>query len=188
MAPRLIATGIPELVPMVRTGDPRRHVSYIIRKLCIALGHFEDNGGPPSISLMELGSAFEDAVATSLAARYVKSQPDRFVQPGPIEVDGLIGNMDLYDTVDNAVIEVKLTKISARNDIESIKFWKYWVQLKAYCWMVGTDLGRLHIGHINGDYSRTAGPDIIYNVWEERFTKQDLYENWRMLKSHCDAD
>jgi hypothetical protein len=173
---------------MIRTGDPRRHVSFVIRKLCLALGHFEDTGAPPSISLMEMGSSFEDTVARSLAARWASSTDPalrgRYVQPGELELDGLIGTPDLFDTIDNVMIEVKLTKISSRNDIESTKFWKYWVQLMAYCHMMGTRTGRLHIGHINGDYSRTAGPDVIYNVWEDTFSPRQLADNWRMLVSH----
>lgn len=185
MAPRLIATGIPELIPMVRTGDPRRHVSFTIRQLCLKLGHYTDTGGPPSTSLMELGSTFEDVVAKALADRY--AHMDRYARPGELEMDGLIGTPDLYDVVDQALIEVKLTKLSSRNDIESTKFWKYWVQLMAYCHMMGVTKGRLHIGHINGDYTWDKGPDIVYNVWEEVFTPEQLFNNWRMLKSHSDA-
>lgn len=181
MAPKLIATGIPELIPMVRTGDPRRHVSHIIRKLCLALGHFEDTGDP-NTSLMELGSAFEDAVATSLAKRWATAYPDRFIQPGELELGGLIGTPDLFDIIDNAIVEIKLTKISSRHDIESDKFWKYWVQVKTYCTMIGVNTGRVHIGHINGDYK---GIEVHYNVWEDTFTPSELYENWRMISSHA---
>jgi len=176
---------------MVRTGDPRRHVSFTIRQLCLKLGHYADSGGPPSTSLMELGSTFEDVVAKALAERWASSTDPalrgRYVLPGELELDELIGTPDLYDVIDACVVEVKLTKISSRNDIESTKFWKYWVQLKTYCHMMGVTKGRLHIGHINGDYSWDKGPDIVYNVWEDDFTHTDLSNNWRMIKSHSDA-
>ena len=179
MEPRLIARGIPELFPMVRTGDPRSHVSYVIRDLCTNLGHYEATDGPnPNPSLMELGSTFEDVVAEGLANRFARSNPDKFVRPGELERDGLIGTPDLMDFDDWAMIEVKLTKMSARHGIESDKFWKYWVQLKAYCHMIGCSTGRLHIGFINGDY---RGLEVDYQVWEEEFTPNELIANWRML-------
>lgn len=182
MNPRLIARGIPELFPMKRGGDPRSHVSYIVRDLCLKLGHFESSDDPnPNPNLMELGSTFEDLVADKLAERYARNDPDRYARPGELELDGLIGTMDLMDMFDWAVIEVKLTKMSSRHDIESDKFWKYWVQLQAYCKMIGTRRGRLHIGFINGDY---RGLEVDYQVWEDEFTDDELNANWRMLVSH----
>lgn len=184
MAPRLIATGIPELLPMTRSGDPRRHISHVINKLCLALGHYErgeDDSRP--ISLMETGSAFQDAVATALAHRWAQNSPHRYLEPGELEKDGLIGTPDLYDVIDECIIEIKYTKISARHDPESEKFWKYWVQLKAYCYMMGVTKGRLHVGHVNGNYRDI---DIVYNVWEDDFTVSDLWENWRMLRTNAD--
>lgn len=188
MAPRLVATGIPELIPMIRTGDPRNHVSYVIRRLSIELGHFEDTGGPPSMSLMEVGSTFEDVVGRALADRWAEStidaNRDRFVRPGELMLDGLIGTPDLFDVIDDAMIEVKLTKMSSRHDINSPKFWKYWVQLMAYCRMFEVTKGRLHIGHINGDYSYRS-PDIVYRIWEDDFTITQLKNNWRMLVTNA---
>jgi hypothetical protein len=195
MNPRIVASGIGDLLPMERSGEPHRHVSAIIRSLCIALGHFEDDakgkgtdnakGEGPDQTRMELGSAFEDALASALADRYARSDPDRYVRPGPLEKDGLIGNMDLLDVTDWAVIEIKLTWISSRHPADSEKFWKYWVQLKAYCTLVGTRLGRLHVCHINGDYKGSRGP--VYNVWEDEFSEQELAENWRMLVTQSEA-
>lgn len=185
---RLIETGISDLIPQGRSGDERYHISVIIRKLCLALGHYED-GGPVDETVQtrfEIGNAFELAVINALAERHALAYPDRYIRPGQIELDGLMGNPDLVDTIDWAVHEMKLTWLSSRNDPEGIKFWKYWVQLKAYCHMWGTDLGRLHVAFVNGDYAKNRkGPPIDYRVWEARFTKAELIENWRMLKSHA---
>lgn len=188
MTPMLIARGIPDLLPMARTGDPVDHISHVIRSLCVRLGHFtidEDVSKEAKAQIqtrMEMGSAFEDALIVALIERYRKSDPDRFVHAGELTKDGLIGTMDLLDATDWAVLEVKLTWISSRHGPDSEKFWKYWVQLKAYCHMAGTNLGRLHVCHINGNYKGDRGP--TYNVWEDRFSKQELEENWLMLTRH----
>lgn len=186
--PILVATGLPEMFPMSRGGDPRRHISYITRDLCIRLGHFDpddpdnetDEDREDRLTRMELGSAFEDAVADRWARRY----PDRYVRIGEIEKDDLIGNPDLVDTIDWAVVEVKLTWLSANHACDSEKFWKYWVQSMAYCWMLETNIVYLHVGHINGVY-RPMRPK--YRVWRREFTMNELAANWRMLRNHSDA-
>jgi hypothetical protein len=181
MTPKLIASGLSELVPMQRSGDETHHVSWIIRELCIKLGHFTTSSmTPEQQTRMELGSVFEDAVVHALAARYASSD-DSFVQPGEFELDGLIGTPDLLDNQVGAltVIEIKLTWMSSRWDPEDVKYWRYWVQLMAYCKLVGTPHGRLHVCHINGDYRENRLPD--YKVYEVEFSRAELDENWRML-------
>ena len=178
----LIAQGIPELLPMDRSGDPTSHISYIIRYLCIKLGHFEpdeDTGEPIDLTLLELGSAWERAVVNALCQRYAETHPDRYLQIGELVKDGLIGTPDLADLIDWAILEIKLTKLSLRHDFDSDKFWKYRVQLMAYCYMLGTLKGELHVCHINGDYKMSRSP--VYNVWMVEFTPNELRDNWRML-------
>jgi hypothetical protein len=147
------------------------------------LGHFEESD--PDYTRFEFGSAFEDAVAHALARRHQRAHPDRFVLVGELELDGLIGTPDLLDFVDMALIEVKLTWLSASQDPEGQKFWKYWVQCMAYCKMLGTQLARLHVGHINGNYKDNRNP--IYNIWEAQFSQREIDDNWRMLITNADA-
>jgi hypothetical protein len=52
----------------------------------------------------------------------------------------------------------------------------------AYCYILQSQIGRLHVCHLNGDYGVVRGP--VYNVWERRFSDQELRENWRMLVGH----
>lgn len=181
---RIVRRGIPELTPMVRTGSENAHVSTIIRSLCIKMGHFapDDEEGERDYTLMELGSAFERALVNALAARYVESAPDRYVQPGELELDGLIGTPDLLDLDPYAINEIKLTKLSSRQPLDGPKFWKYWVQLMAYCRMAETTRGYLHVCFLNGDYRENRSPD--YRVYECNFTIDELKRNWRMLKVH----
>jgi hypothetical protein len=187
--PRLIATGLQELLPMERGGKPWTHISFIIHDLCIRLGHLKDYGDnalvtPERMTYWELGNAFEEEVVVGLTNRYAQHDPERYVRPGELELDGLHGNPDFLDLLDFCVNEVKLTKISSKHEPQSPKFWKYWVQVKCYCHMMEWNLSRLHICHINADYS--GGIDPHYNVWEVEWTNQELVENWRMIKSHGD--
>lgn len=192
MAYELLRTGIDDLVPMHRTGDPRCHISAIIRSLCVKLGHFEvedeedmdDEAKKARQTRWELGSAFEEAVRGGLANRHQQSDPGRYVVPGELAKDGLIGSPDLVDCYENKVIEIKLTWLSSRHHPESDKFWKYWVQLMEYVHMIGWKRGELHVCHVMGDYRENRNP--VYNVWIPEggeFPKQDLIENHRMLVS-----
>lgn len=178
---KLIRTGIPQLLP-IEDREPGLHISGIISSLCVQLGHYppKDEWSESDITRMQLGCALED----TLALRWTQEYPDRYIQLGGLEVDGLHGTPDFYDVVDNAIEEVKLTWMSSRHEPDSEKFWRYWVQIKAYCHMLGTRVGRLHVCHAMGNYKfdEEGGPQ--YNVWERTFSNQELDENWRMLKSH----
>ena len=196
MSYELLRSGIGDLVPMERTGDPRSHVSACIRSLCVKLGHFEtedeedmdDEAKAARQTRWEMGSAFEEAVRGGLARRYQQSDPDRYVVPGELVLDGLIGSPDLVDCYTETVIEIKLTWMSSRHHPESAKFWKYWVQLMEYVHMLGWKRGELHVCHIMGDYRENRSP--IYNVWGPeggKFERIHLIENHRMLLSESRA-
>lgn len=183
---RLISTGLGDLLPMTRSEG--RHVSLAIRRLCIQLGHFDDSPLPEDRTLLELGSAFEDLLAGALAARVERSDPGRYIRPGEQECDGIFGTPDLYDLTDHAVIEVKFTRLSTKHDPESTKFWKYWKQLQAYCHMMGTRRGRLHIIHINGDYKfGSLGSAPTYRVWgpdHGEFEESEIADTWSLIKAY----
>lgn len=183
----LLRTGIPEMLPMERVGDENRHVSTVIRSLCLQLGHFDDDGEitAETISRWEMGSAFEGAVCKALAERYERESKGRVYVPGTLELDGLLGSPDLLSSADETVHEIKLTWLSSRHDpASSDKFWKYWVQGKAYCYMMGWRKLHLHVAHIMGNYKDERGP--TYNVWAAEFTQSELLENWAMLRMHSD--
>jgi hypothetical protein len=178
MTYRLVSEGMPDLLPM--TGrSPGIHVSDVIHDLCVSLGHYEpgDFDGP-AMTRMQLGCALEHAIVH----RFALDSPDRYVQPGELELDGLYGTPDLLDLEDGADTEIKLTWMSSRHDPDSEKLWRYWVQIKAYCRMLELTLGRLHVCHVMGDY-KGSGP--VYRVWEREFTHQELLENWAMLRSRA---
>lgn len=188
-SPVLVASGLGDILPMDRSGDPRNHISVCVNDLCVRLGHVEPREDSVSAGIQtywELGNCFEEGIVLSLTklgrmSRIMQTDTDRYVRPGVIEKDGMLGNPDLFDLLEFAVIEIKLTKISSKHEPTSEKFWKYWTQAKAYAYMMDWTRVYLHIGHINGDYK---GIEPHYNIWRWDFTKQELVENWAMLHRH----
>lgn len=160
------------------------HISGIIYALCIKLKIYkaDDPEGGPAMTRLQLGNALEDAVI----ARYVASDKKRYVKIGEQECDNLFGTPDMLDIVEWAVHEMKLTWMSTRHAIDSKKLWKYWVQVMAYCYMLKTTIGYLHICFVNGDYSYIApGGDPTYHVYRAEFSKAELEENWKMLTTNA---
>lgn len=179
----LIHEGMPDLLPMMGR-SPGMHVSDIIYNIAVRLGYLkgpaDDSGDDEAFvpnAHMGLGSALEHAIIH----RFALDEPGRYLQIGELERDGLFGTPDLVDLEDWILIEIKLTWMSSRHDPDSQKFWRYWVQVMAYCIMLETNVARLHVCHVMGDY-KGSGP--IYRIWERRFSNQELAENWRMLVSH----
>lgn len=174
---RLIATELPDLLPMQNRTKNVVHLSAIIHYLCLNLGYFTGDA-QLSTTWAQLGCAHEHAII----ARKLVDDPSRYVRPHEVSRDDIYGNLDLLDVRDFAVEEVKLSWMSARHDITSPKLWRYRVQLMAYCHMVGTDLGRLNVTFVNGLY-KGAGP--IHREWECEFTSRELRENWNMLRTNA---
>lgn len=189
----LVKSGIDDLLPMVRSEG--RHVSAGIRRMCLALGHYEDTPLPDDRSLLETGNAFEDLLIQAFIDRVAKSQPDRYIRPGEQCLDGVYGTPDLFDLYEHEVVEVKYTQLSVKNDPEGKKFWKYWMQLKAYCKMMGTLRGRLAIMHgVDWNFGRIDCPHCEkpvnrshYHEWRPdggQFMESEVEDAWRAVKAH----
>jgi hypothetical protein len=71
--------------------------------------------------------------------------------------------------------------MSIRHEPTSDRFWRYWAQVKAYCWMIETQTGWLDATYAVGDW-KGSGPKR--RVWERKFTMKELRENWEMIKQH----
>lgn len=175
----LIFEGMPDLLPMLNRSKGV-HVSEVINDLCLRLGHYAKREGDDPQTMWELGNALEHAII----ARYQLDQPDRYVQPGELELDGKYGTPDLLDVVEMVLHEIKLTWMSTKHGPDSEKFWRYWVQLMAYCHMFGVRTGRLHVCHVMGDYR--GAPEPIYRCWERTFDDYELAENWAKLTTHSE--
>lgn len=187
----LIRTGIPNLLPMLDR-SPGVHVSEIIKDICIITGRYQADY-ELDMSKAQLGCCLEFA----LAQRYSLDQPTRYVFGVELFLDNIYGTSDIIDLVDFVVEECKLTWISVKRELVNsisyeigqttitilssfdIMFWQFIVQLMAYCKMLGTRIGRLHLCHINGFI-------VIYNVWEIEFEQEELDDVWEMLTGHRD--
>ncbi len=168
----LLSDEMEDILPMQGRSEGV-HVSSVIHDLCKRLGYFEGDL-PLNQAWFELGNAMEWAMSDRLEKQY----PGRYIQPGELELDGLFGTPDLLDIEDWADEEIKLAWMSAKHEPDSQKFWRYWAQVMAYCKMLGTNLGRLRVCFINGDYS---APGPVYRFWEQEFSDEELDENWAML-------
>lgn len=144
-----------------------------------------------------VGLLFERAVELAWADREheVDGGVD-LIRPGEIgPVDGIIGTPDAFRIADLGVprkqgrpAEFKCTKKSCRQPITDKKFWHYWVQLKAYAYMLGVNSGELHILHVMGNWARDMNdPENGYIIksWEDDWTDLELQENWAMLVKHA---
>lgn len=126
------------------------------------------------------GFAWEEIIRRHLVEMQITSN-DRYSSPGEVERDGIFGTPDWFDIEDFCVEEFKCTWRSSRRDI-SADFWSWWVQIKAYCWMLGVETARLRVFFVNGDY-RESGPQI--RQWQASFDEAELKANWKMLVQHA---
>lgn len=161
--------------------SPGPHVSSIIHHICLTLGHYdetEEADKPAGLARMSVGSLFEYALIQNFLHDH------HHLDIGELEKDGIFGTPDLVDNDSWAIEEIKCTWMSSNHDPDSTKFWRYWVQVKAYCSMLNTRTGRLRVLHLNGDYG-DSGP--VFRAWEQQFTREELAENWAMLKTQSET-
>lgn len=183
MPPRLVEEISMELFPM-HGRSKGRHVSEAIYAIMKDLYPERFDDTPIDMNRANLGNALERAIIDGLVEAY----PGRYEKPGQLELDNTFGTPDLWDVYEWTCLEFKLTWASMRraDDMEDVWWWRYWVQLKAYCHMAGQTKGRLCIAFVNGDYSRgdTGGPRIL--CFENEWTVDELQENWEMLQRRLD--
>lgn len=107
----------------------------------------------------------------------------RYVRPGEVMVDGIVGSPDLLDLDTGAVVDSKFTWRSMRK-LDNIEkwFWIWLVQLKGYCRMVGTNKAELWVFFACGDW---APPVPRIRRLGLEFSDQEIKENWDMLVEHA---
>jgi hypothetical protein len=124
----LHSSGLDDLSPPTYR-SPGLHVSTLIDRLCIRLGHYEHTAGGISDRNRELGQALEHAIV----ARFTRANPGEIFLHNPeILCDGISLTPDIVWLSRMSDIEAKLTWMSPTNDPTTVKMWKYLTQGKAY--------------------------------------------------------
>jgi hypothetical protein len=186
-----LSQGIPDLLPS-RDRSAGLHHSTVLSDWMVRSGywtpkereelHAQHTHSPGVISRMQLGLAFEDIIIN----RYSRHYPKRYIRSGEFDIDGLIITPDLIDLTDGSPDSIKLTWLSSRHEIGSDKFLYHWMQLKSECVALETDISRLHICHINGDYTYDQENPVHFNVWQGMFNKRELESHRTLILRHRD--
>ena len=177
-----------------RTAMPDRttsgtHVSSIIRWMEVKTGKREARGDTAeereSLALYtSMGWAWESIIRDALVRVWTSGyRTPRWVDPGELYRDGIVGSPDWFDTEDCVLEEFKCTYRSSNRPIET-DWWHWMVQMKAYCWMLGVDTIRLRVFFVCGNY-KPMKPQI--KMWELTFSERELRDNFTMLKNNAQA-
>ena len=152
------------------------HVSSIIRHIMVTSGLAKDsNFTDEDLEYFAVvGRLWERVLAETMLPE------PRYIRPGEIEVDGIIGSPDGIDTEDPAVIEIKVTWLSSNRAIES--FFKYMLQIKSYAYMLGLTKVKLYVFYVCGNY---RPPVPQFKAWEITFTEAELRTNWHVMKENA---
>lgn len=174
----LVRDTAPELLPMTGRSEGI-HVSEIIHDICVRMGHYEPR--EMNRARAELGNALE----TAIAIRMQEEEPDRYIRLGELTLDDIHGTPDLYDQVDNADTEIKLSWMSMKNGPGSTKFWKYEAQNMSYCRMLDLTRGKLHVVFVDGEH-KYDDDGSRWREWHYRYSKRELSQHWTMMCRHRD--
>lgn len=158
---------------------------------------------PFDVTVMEEGMAFEQWLEPQLRSRLFGDRPGEFFtqhdreckefgRPFAIGMPvcacgaGVAYSPDwLFDEDELVLGEFKRTKYTLRNAPFDPKFDKWMCQMKAYCFHLQTNIARLFVLFINGDYSyKPPDGDEQIKAWQITFTDQELQRNWLMLLRH----
>jgi len=152
------------------------HVSTLIKAICKSLEP-ERFGGELNHNRIELGFTVEAMIEEAWRARRID-----VVRPGEIEKDGISGSPDglTYDPERGVIVEeIKCTWMSMKGCPHDKKFWHWFAQIKAYCYLTDALHGRLHVFFVNGDYRDHREPHFC--SWDLEFHRGEIDENWMML-------
>jgi hypothetical protein len=169
--------------PLPLKEDPDRpkglHLSTIITSMMKALKP-EIYGLPMAQSKVHIGQAFDTVLEKELAS--VLLGPG--FRPSAIQHDGVWCSPNRIRLDPWSVDEFKLTWYSASKQCPTDPvFWPWVVQIKAYCYVVGTFEAFLTVLYVNGDYKppKPMEPQTFHLT----FTEHELKENWDMLINHA---
>lgn len=125
-------------------------------------------------------------VTTATAATTAKTAMVRF-RPGELVEDGIVlspdalvyGVADLSDVPEVIVEEYKCTWKSSKGfDLYDKRYLGWLLQIRAYCYAVGTTEARLYVLHINGGYEGYI-PEV--RPWRLQFSRAELQDTWQQI-------
>lgn len=170
------------------------HVSKIYGDLDRVLNsaRYKGNLTPEQLNhFAALGFLWERILETTLGDLTVDGDPARYFRPGEQSMDGVLMTPDYADFDfhgDQSCVlgleewKVAWKSVNALDDFEK-NFWRWTVQMKAYCRVLETLFARLRMLFIVGDWRDDISPKCV--VWEFEFTQLELEENWAMLTGHA---
>lgn len=187
----MIITDLPFDMALIRgsmpiTGDGTRssglHLTQIIHSLAQSIGVQDDSATQEQLeAYTSVGFIWEKVVENGMA---LACESQRYVRPGEVMLDGIIGSPDLLDLEQSIVVDTKVTfKSSTKLSDLQRNHWKWCVQLKGYCQIVGWQTAELWILPICSDWK----PPMIAPPVRKRlqFSKIELVDNWKMLTTHA---
>jgi hypothetical protein len=184
MRVELLTDKLPDLFPMrERTmGDDIVHLSEIVSELAIVQGYMKqyDSDNLPW-NKMIMGKAMEKALCIGLVEEY----PDRYVDLGETERDGILFTIDLGDHIINAPHEMKLSWLSSRYESGSSKLWRFEHQLMGYACALKSKYGFLHVVYPRGDYSKDNF-DCDYRLWKYTYGEREKTGFWDLCRRTAD--
>jgi hypothetical protein len=150
------------------------HVSEVIRYILLMSGLTKSNTFTEADLDMfaSVGRLWEQLLSQSLF------KPPRYQRPGEIEKDGIIGSPDTVDIDEARILEFKATWKSCDRDISGSDFWNWFIQIKAYCHMIGVNEAKLVAFFVNGNYRPTVP---VMKIWDIEFSSGELRENWNLI-------
>ncbi len=160
---------------------------------------------PFDLTVMEEGMAFEGWLEPQLRQRLLGDRPGEFFTQhedkckrfGEAVKDGsglcwcgagIAYSPDWLFLEDDGMVlgEFKRSKYSLRDAPADKRFSKWICQMQSYCYHLPTQVARLYVLFVNGDYSyKPPGGDEQIKAWEFSFTKQELRDNWKQLRDHA---
>lgn len=134
--------------------------------------------GPPNDTgnrlWAEVGFLFEEALSLAFGDRLG-------FRPGEVELDGIVGSPDGIDFENWRVEEYKCTWKSTKTTPERV--WRWMVQAKGYCKMMGMKECLHRVLYLNGNYKDDRSPQ--YKEFLSEFTQYEVDQNWEMLLKHA---
>lgn len=169
----LIDEEIPDIGSSTHFRSPGLHLSGILRDLNATLNRSRDSNWDMNPT-WAVGLLWEEVLTRAFA----DSLGHRL---GEVEMGGVIMTPDGFHWKDWELEEFKATWRGMGRELTDPTFWDWFAQIKAYCLATNTNVTRMRVLWIMGDY-KGSGPK--YQRYKITFTDAELEDNWRMIANH----